>query len=293
MLVNQVNLDAMSRSFKVLFMAGLNSTEVKYPKIAEVVPSSTKSNTYADLGAMPKLREWAGDRVVKALSEFDYTITNKSFESTIGVDRDDIEDDNIGIYSNRFTGLGLLAKQHPDKLLFDLIKAGETTLCYDGQPYFDTEHPVANGLVSNFDSGAGTAWYLLATKALLKPFIVQMRRKPELTTLDRSTDPNVFHRKQYLYGVDYRGNVGFGLWQLAYKSTQTLDSTHYNSARAAMMSITDDEGEPMDIMPDVLMVPPSLEETARKLLLAEQETAGATNVWKGTAEVMIVPRLAA
>ena len=47
------------------------------------------------------MREWIGDREIQNLSASDYTIKNKDYELTVGVDRNDIEDDTLGIYNHR------------------------------------------------------------------------------------------------------------------------------------------------------------------------------------------------
>lgn len=64
-----------------------------------------------------------------------------------------------------------------------------------------------------------TAWYLLDVSKPLKPFIVQINEKPKLVSMDSPTDENAFMRKKYRYSAESEDNVGFGLWQLAYKST--------------------------------------------------------------------------
>ena len=247
-------------------------------------------------GDISDLREWIGDRVVKALVLHDYAIRNKPFEQTIGVSRDAIEDDTYGIFGPRFTMLGDNAKRHPDKLIFALLKAGFATNCYDGQYFFDTDHPVTvNGVtasVSNSGGGTGAAWFLLDTTRPVKPLIFQKRRDYKLVTLDRETDANVFMRGEYLYGVDARVNVGFAFWQMAYGSKQTLDADSYAAARAGMQSLTNESGSSLGIMPNLLVVPPTLEGTARKLLKNEFNAAGATNEWYGTADVLQVPYLA-
>ena len=68
-------------------------------------------------------------------------------------------------------------------------------------------------------AGNPDAWYLLATNEPLKPMILQMRKKPKFTALTKDDDPNVFLKKQYLYGTDGRWNAGYGFWQMAYGST--------------------------------------------------------------------------
>lgn len=64
-----------------------------------------------------------------------------------------------------------------------------------------------------------TEWFLLCTGEFMKPFILQMRRKPVFTGLTRGEDPNVFFKKQYVYGTDGRWNAGYGFPQMAFGST--------------------------------------------------------------------------
>jgi phage major head subunit gpT-like protein len=145
--------------------------------------------------------------------------------------------------------------------------------------------------VNNFGGGSGTAWYLLDVSRSVRPLIFQSRREVEFVTKDRPEDENVFMRKKYLYGVDRRDNAGFGLWQLAYASKDTLDATNYAGAREAMMSFKDEEGRPLYIVPNLLVVPPSLESEAREILVNEQDASGATNRWMGSAELIVAPWL--
>ena len=49
------------------------------------VPSETRDETYACLGAVPSMREWIGEREAKNLSAYGYTIKNKDFELTVSV----------------------------------------------------------------------------------------------------------------------------------------------------------------------------------------------------------------
>jgi phage major head subunit gpT-like protein len=99
-------------------------------------------------------------------------------------------------------------------------------------------------------------------------------------------------RKEYRYGVDARVNVGYGLPQLAYASKQALDETNYAAARAALGSVKGDKGKVLGISGKLLVVPPSLEGAALKLLAAEKTSNGADNVWQGTAKAVVVPWLA-
>lgn len=299
MLINKGNLTTLAVAFKAAFAAGLGQAPTQWASVATVVPSTTGSEEYGWLGAMPNVREWLGDRVVNGALSYGYTVKNKAFELTVGVPRAAIEDDQYGVYTPLMTEMGRAAAAHPDQLVFNLLKAGTSTACYDGQYFFDTDHPVikADGGTesqSNYDdnSGSGTAWYLLDTSRALKPIIFQDRKKPNFVAKTSETDDNVFDRAEYVYGVDSRCNVGFGFWQLAYGSRKTLDESGLTAAFTAMAERKGDHGRPLGVRPNLLVVPPSLEFAARKLVNATTLANGADNVLKGLVEVVSVPWLA-
>jgi phage major head subunit gpT-like protein len=291
MIINQAALGAIYKSFSAIFNEAFEGVKPMFQKVAMTVPSSVRENTYAWLGAFPRMREWVGDRQIKNLELHSYTIANKDWEATIEVDRNDVMDDAIGVYNPIISELGRTAAVHPDELVFSLLKDGFSTVCYDGQYFFDTDHPVGDSTASNSGGGAGSPWFLLDTTRALKPLIFQSRREVEFASKDRPDDEQVFMKKKYVYGVDRRDNAGFGLWQLAYGSRQALDAAAYGAARESMMSLRDDEGRPLGITPNVLVIPPSLEAESREILINERDAGGATNKWHGSAELLVAPWL--
>ena len=73
-----------------------------------------------------------------------------------------------------------------------------------------------------------------------------------------------------------------------------LSSAAYFAGRASMWSLTDDEGDPLGIKPDTLIVGPSQEELGLQLTQADLVAsggAGVTNVAKRTANLLVSPRL--
>lgn len=193
--------------------------------------------------------------------------------------------------------MGRSGHEQPDELVFALLAAGFTTECYDGQYFFDTDHPVLNQAgeqvsVSNMQAGASPAWYLLDTSRAVKPLIFQEREKPEFQSCDGPGDHNVFSRDEYLYGIRARHNVGFGFWQLAFASKAELTPENYAAAREAMQTMRGDEGRLLGLRPNTLVVPPSLESKARKIVSSALTAEGGTNEWAGTATPIISPWLA-
>lgn len=296
MIINQANLTSMYLGFSGVFNEAFKNTPSFIDRIAMVVPSSSRFNDYKFMLQFPMLREWIGDRQVRSLAAGSFQIMNRDYEATVEIDRNDIEDDQLGIYQPIVAELGRAAKQHPDMLAAELLAGGFATLCYDGKPFFAPDHPVGEKTVSNSGGGSGTAWFLLDTSKAVRPFIFQKRSEPQLVRQDAPEDEQVFMRKKIRYGVDYRGAVGYGLWQLAYGSRQELNSSNYAAARAAMMALKNEEGRPLGITPNLLVVPPELEAQAKEILMAELVgVAGGgakTNIWRGTADLLVVPWLA-
>ncbi|MFZ6655659.1 Mu-like prophage major head subunit gpT family protein [Undibacterium sp. TJN19] len=297
MIINQSNLSALFQGYKVIFQQAFANVQSDYGQIAMTVPSSTGTEVYPWLGQTTRFREWIGDRVIQNLSTHDFSIKNRTWEDTICVPREAIEDDTYGVFQPTIAQLGQDSQTHPDQLVFSLLAAGFTTKCYDGQYFFDTDHPVMNAdgsvsSVSNFGGGSGPAWFLLDTSKVVKPIIYQVRKPYSFVAMDKETDDNVFNRKEYVYGVDARSNVGVGLWQLAYASKATLDEDSYGAARAALMSLKGDNGNPLGVRPTLLVVPPNLEKQALKVLQAEKNANGATNIYQNTAKLLTTPWLA-
>jgi phage major head subunit gpT-like protein len=296
MIINSATLNAIRVGFNASFQSGLGMATSLSTRVSTEVPSSAKEEKYGWLGKIPNVREWIGDRLIHNLAESDYSVRNKHFELTIGVDRDDIADDTLGVYAPLFQEMGQSTAGHRDTLVFSTLKAGFSTDCYDGQSFFDTDHPVldADGnetVYANTDGGGGTPWFLLCTTRALKPIIYQLRQPWTFVGLDNPEDPNVFMKREFLYGSDARANVGFGFPQMAWGSKQTLNAQYYAAARAGIQGMKGDYGRPLGLVPDLLVVPPSLESAGRKLLNSEHAAGGETNEWKGTAELLVVPWL--
>ncbi len=303
--INAASLNALRTMIRSEFQGVQNNVTPQYMQIASVVPSNSKSNTYAWLGAMPEFREWVGDRSINSIKEHGYQIINKAYENSIGIDRDDVEDDVIGTYRPMVQSLAQKGMEFPDKLVFNLLKAGFTTECYDGQNFFDTEHPVyANNdgtgavtQVANMYEQAGftgKAWYLLDTSQPIKPLIFQERRKLALNTLFNPTDPAVWMKKEFQFGADCRCNAGFGFWQMAYAVKGDLNADNLWKAYTAMTNCPRDGGETLEINPIVIVVPTEHERDALKLMKRERINEGGVTVdneLMGKFEILVCKKL--
>lgn len=147
------------------FQAGIDTVESEWSKIADLVNSTTSRETYGWLGDLPKMRPWIGDRRLKRIREKVYQLINDDFEDTIVVNRNKFEDNELGTFGRLASSFGRSVAELPDDLVFEALVLGYVSECYDGQNFFDTEHPVGEGadqqLVSNMQAGSGESWFLI------------------------------------------------------------------------------------------------------------------------------------
>lgn len=297
MIINQANLQILFTGYRASFQQGFAGVTPEWSQIATEVPSSTKTEKYGWLGQFPRIREWIGDRAIQSIGAHDYSITNKSFESTVSVPRDDIEDDTYGVFTPLMTEMGRSVAVFPDELVYGLAKQGFVSKCYDGEAFFSATHKVLDEKgkekdASNTGGGNGAPWFLLDTSRALKPFIFQKRRPFDFVTKDNpKTSDHVFNRNEYVYGTEGRCNVGFGFWQMAFGSKQELNKANFRTARRAMMAMKGDYGRPLGIKPTLLVVGTTNGDAARDIILAERDAAGATNTDRNLVKILETPWL--
>ena len=236
LIVNKANLNNIFINLRTTFNKAFDAAPSDWNKTAMLVPSGSSQNDYNWLSMFPKMRRWIGDKVVKSLEAFKYSVTNDDFEATVEVNRNHIEDDSLGIYAPQAQMAGHSSSQLPDEIVADLKNTAFASVCYDGQYFYDVDHPVGDGDGNvNSVSNKGTAKLSAATIAAAK--------------------------------------------------------ASYDTARVAIQKFTDDEGRPLALVPDTLEVPPALEMTARILLENDELEDGTKNPFKGTATVLVNPRL--
>ncbi len=231
MIVNKSNLDSIFTGLKTLFNNAMKAQPGGWQSTAMEVPSSRSGEDHVWLSRFPKLRKWIGDKVIQSIKTGKYYVKNEDWEATIAVDRNDIEDDALGIYSTQATGYGEAAGELNDIIVNDLKDKAFTAKCMDGQFFYDTDHPVNGVSVSNRSTNVLAATNLAAAQAS--------------------------------YGV----------------------------ARQGIMSIKDEEGMPLRLVPDLLEVGSSQEAVARILVEADKLQDNSPNPYKGTAKVLVNPAI--
>ncbi len=95
----------------------------------------------------------------------------------------------------------------------DLIES--STLTNGGvNPNYQSVTPVlSRRLVDTYDD----YWFLIGESASgMKPIILQEREPVEFIAQDEPDSEGYINRKEFRYGANWRGNAGYGMWQLVY-----------------------------------------------------------------------------
>lgn len=298
-------LNALRTGFKNSFQKGFDGAEPQYMRFCSVIPSSAAIETYGWLGQWPGFTEWIGARQHKSMSEKAYQILNKSYESSVSVPKTQIEDETLGMYGMMFEESGRATKAFPDEFMFPLLALGESTECYDGQYYFDTDHPVnaevdgsgADASVSNMivDAGyTGDTWYVMCTNRPLKPLIYQDRKKPQFVAMTKIDDESVYTENEFRYGIDLRAGKGFGFWQMAIAVKAEMTPDNLWAAIQLMKSYTADGGRKLALVPDLIVAPSSKEKVATQMMNRAFTNDGGVavdNELKGKLDLMIASQL--
>jgi len=300
MIVNKASIQSVFTGLKTIFNNALKAQTGNWQATAMEVPSSAAEEDYSWLSRFPMMRKWVGEKHVQALAAGKYTARNEDWETTIEVDRNDIEDDRLGIYNTQAQMAGDSAAELHDIIVDDLKNGAFTSTGIDGQYFYDTDHEVNGASVSNkgtkalssatraaadasygaarqaimeftddegmplrlvpdtlevppaleataktllnadkLDDGSSnpykgtaklvvnpgltsdTAWFLHVTSKAVKPFIVQMRKRPVFVSQTSMENDDVFMKRKYKFGAEARGTGVYGFWQLSYGSDGT------------------------------------------------------------------------
>lgn len=297
MLITTAALTALQVGFNKAFMAGFGSVTPSWEQVAMRVPSTADIENYGWMKDLPGMREWIGQRVINNLVASSAALRNKNYEHTIGVDRNNIEDDKLGIFAPMFSMQGEIVSRHPDELVWGLLPTGFSVKGFDGQYFFDSDHvgytaAGAETSWSNTGGGSGAPWFLMdLSRTFMKPLIFQDRRKAEFVSLNKPDDTNTFMDRQFLFGVDTRYVAGFGFHQLAYGSKATLDATSFAAAQLALDTQRRPDGSPLPVLATHLVCGPSRRAEAKALLEKEFLAGGENNVNYKAVELIVNPWL--
>lgn len=158
------NILLLEKGLRADFVKAFNNGEDPKDVMSMIMKtkSSSDQEKYGWLGEVAQLTEWKDERKLRGLANFDYTIPNRDYESTLKIDKNVMEDDQLGNVQIRIRDLAARARTHPRKLFFDQVLRGDTELAYDGVPFFSVSHVESGSAQSNIVTGTSSGPYTVA-----------------------------------------------------------------------------------------------------------------------------------
>jgi len=137
----------LTKGLKALFMKAYKEYSEKSVvlRVCTITDSTSDSEDYSWLGAVPKIREFLAERRAKSLANFNYNLKNQTWENTIGVKRSDLEDNKLGMLRTRIRQLAQEAVRYKEEKVMSFLTSALGSdaapyLCYDGTGLIDTAH---------------------------------------------------------------------------------------------------------------------------------------------------------
>lgn len=142
-----------------------------------MIPSNQDIERHAWLGMVPGFREWIGGRQAQKLRASEFSIANKDFESTMAYHYRERTEDKTGQLDIRLNEHALRALGHDEALLSQQVIDAESTACYDGQYFFDTDHSEgASGTQSNDITSAASSTTAPTTAEMEKAILAAIAK---------------------------------------------------------------------------------------------------------------------
>lgn len=102
--------------------------------------SPTFSKSYPWIGANKKFSEVGGGSEYQGHNQAEIVVVSKHYDNVFDVYKFDMNIGNTAQLRGRLSSLVREAKYVASDLASQLLLAGETSVCYDGQYFFDTDH---------------------------------------------------------------------------------------------------------------------------------------------------------
>lgn len=137
------------------------------PGLAYETDSNSDQEIYPWFAYAPAVREMTGSRLKRSVPELSWTIKNKKYENTVGINYETRRFAKLGSVQALLSDLGAKARAFPFKGISSLIDNGTAAanVCYDTKKFYDTTHAdpgaaytTSQSNSTTFTAATGTTW---------------------------------------------------------------------------------------------------------------------------------------
>lgn len=166
--INRTNMNNIFQGFKVNFQSGIELVPETWKQFAMVIQSTAAVNIYPFLEQFGGMREWIGDRQIKNLASRKLEVKNRDFEDTVSAKRNDIEDDQYGIYANLISQMGFNAARIWQELGVDALASNVTWI--DDKNFYAADRKYGKSEIANYSTSALSAETFAAAYAAMMSY---------------------------------------------------------------------------------------------------------------------------
>src|SRR5258708_9730962 len=137
---NAAQLEALFVSFQARYQDFYVQVPTYLDKLATTIPVTTEILRLPWMGRLLPMRKWLGDRQVNSAALKFYDIVPDLYETTFGLNKSKIDDDQWGFFANNILPqMAMQTRKWPDYAMVDWIQGN--FLWSDGLHFFDDDHP--------------------------------------------------------------------------------------------------------------------------------------------------------
>lgn len=143
MIVNQQTIRELYVNLNVRWNIGKNLYVPEYTQIASKENSTKLTEAYLWLSRSPRMRKMIGEKLIRSLRPYRYELTNETYEASIAIPKDSIEDDELLGFGGQAEDFGLSAAQLYDDMVCNMAFNDMFSMeSFDDQAFCDTDHPL-------------------------------------------------------------------------------------------------------------------------------------------------------
>ncbi len=155
--INRANMQALFTGYNRIFQDAFQSyVDTTYAQFVGEVNAGTSQIDMPMLEQLTGMREWVDVREIKNLKSDKLTIKARFFEDTVAVKREDVEDDQYGLYNSLFQTMAQNAANLPNDITNELLAAAASAKWMDGAAFFGTTRKYGKETINNKGTSALT-----------------------------------------------------------------------------------------------------------------------------------------
>lgn len=153
--INRTNMQALYTGYNTVFRDAFQAyLDTTYTKFVGEINAGTSQIDMPMLEQLSGMREWIGPREIKNLATKKLSIVPRTWEDTVGVKREDIEDDQFGLYNPLFQTLAMNGANLPNDITNELLAGAASATWLDGAAFFGPARKYGKNTIANKGTAA-------------------------------------------------------------------------------------------------------------------------------------------